>query len=106
MATAQNARKCNADGMIKLRRHLGKNHFGDVLADCANRLPLPCILFLTNMAQTREWEVKAKHQSLLSRSPLQKPTPSGHDLLRSKIDRCMPLWLLQMNGMEHHIADA
>jgi hypothetical protein len=58
------------------------------------------------MAQTWEREVKGKYQSLLSRSSLQKPAPSGHGLLRSEIDRCMPLWLLQMNGMEHRIGDA
>ncbi len=71
-----------------------------------DRLPLPCIPTLANVAQTWEGEVKDKHQSFPSRSHAQKPAPSGNNLGGRKIGACTPFWVLQMYGVEYHIRDA
>jgi hypothetical protein len=83
--------------------HQPGNCFGDVLTRRLNRLPLPHLSPLDDMAQAWEREVKGKHQSFLCRCPVEKPAPGGHDLLGSKFDGRIPVWLLHVDGMEHRI---
>jgi hypothetical protein len=73
---------------------------------CVNRLPSPHFPIPGNKPQTRESEVKSKHQGLLTSSHIKKPTPSIYDLLWSKIDGCMPSWLLHVDWMEERIGNA
>jgi hypothetical protein len=79
---------------------------GDVLTRRLNRLPLPPIPLRDDMAQTWEGEMKAKHQGFLVCGPLEKSAPGGHNLLRSKVNHCTPIWMFHMNGMERRIGDA
>ena len=80
-----------------------RNSFGNVLAPRLDRLPLPSLSPLDDVAQTWEREVKGQHQGLLSHSPAQKLASGGHDFRRSEIDGRMPFWLLKMDRMEHSI---
>ena len=69
-------------------------------------LPSPAGTHLRDASETREGEVKGKHQGLLICSSLKKPASGGYDLLGRKIGACTPFWLLQMDGVEYHIRDA
>ena len=103
---ALNGLMAEHDGLVHAVVQRQANGFGDVLSHRLNRLPLPSLSLLDDMAQTWEGEVKGKHQALLSRSPVQKPAPGDYYLLRNKIDCSIPLWLLQMDGMEQCIGNA
>ncbi|MFQ6115834.1 MAG: hypothetical protein ACE5NG_17375 [bacterium] len=81
------------------------NDFGDVLTRHLNRLPLPFLPLLGDVAQAREGEMKGKYQGLLSRSPVEELTSGGYDLVGRKVDGRVPVGIVQMDRMEHCIGD-
>ena len=70
-----------------------------------NCLPLPMLPFLDDMSQTRKWKMKSKNQRILGCGSVEEMTPGSHNLIGSKINRCAPFWLFQMDGVEHRIDD-
>jgi hypothetical protein len=76
------------------------------LVPALNRLPLPSPILLDDIAQAWKGEVKGNHQGVLGSGPFEKSAPGGHNLLRSKVDDRIPVWLFYMDGMEHRIGDA
>jgi hypothetical protein len=84
---------------VKLPRHL-------VLPSRLNRPPLPSCSLPDDVTQPGEREVKGNYQRLLNCSFVQKSAPCGYNLLGSKIDHCVPFWLLQMHGVKNSIRDA
>ena len=82
------------------------NRFGDILTHLLNRLPLPRLSLLDYLPQTREGEMKGKHQAFLGRSTAKKLAPGGDDLLGVKVNGSMPFGALQVNWMERYIGDA
>lgn len=79
------------------------NGFGDVLIRRLNRLPLPSLTLLDNMAQTWEGEMKGEYQGLISCSPMEELTPGAHGLFGPKVDKGVPVGIFQMDGMERRI---
>jgi len=88
------------------RRLWPVNGFIDALTPRLNRLPLPSLPFLDHMTQA--WEggkMLSNHPCLLSRSAVKDSALAGSRFLRKDIVDWGPVWMLQMKGIKHRIAN-
>ena len=71
-----------------------------------DRLPLPSLPLLDNVAQTGEGKVKAKDKGLIGRSFVHKPASAGQGFFRIQVGDEIPIGLRDMDGVERGVAEA